>query len=81
MADNGDYYNYLISCGFNEEEIKQKLMEKDIMRDLYYKNKREPREITSHSYQTSQKRLTKKIERFIGVKNAWKHSCWLFSVD
>ena len=70
MADNGDYYNYLVSCGFNEQEIEQKLKEKDIMRDLYYKTEREPREITSHAYQTSQKRLTKTVERIMGVKNA-----------
>lgn len=68
MADNGNYYNYLVYCGFNEEEIKQKLAERDIMRDLYYKNEIEQREITSHAYQTSQKRLTKKVERFIGVR-------------
>ena len=70
MVDNGDYYNYLVSCGFNEREIELKLKERDIMRDLYFKNKIEPREITSHAYQTSQKRLTKEVERFMGVKNA-----------
>lgn len=68
MGDLGDYYNYLVSCGFNKEEIKQKLMERDIMRDLYFKDEREPREITSHAYQTSQKRLTRQVEIFLGVK-------------
>ena len=69
MADNGDYYNYLVSCGFDEEEINRKLMERDIMRDLYYKTEREPREITSHAYQTSMKRTTKKVENFICRKD------------
>ena len=72
MADNGDYYNYLVSCGFNEQEIEQKLKERDIMRDLYYKNEIEQREITSHAYQTSQKILTKEVERFMGVKKCLK---------
>ena len=70
MADNGDYYNYLVSCGFNEQEIEQKLKERDIMCDLYFNSEREQREITSHAYQTSQKRLTKEVERFMGIKNA-----------
>lgn len=72
MADNGDYYNYLVSCGFDEQEIKQKLKERDLMRDLYFNSEREPRKITSHAYQTSQKRMTKTVERFMGVKKCLK---------
>ena len=70
MADNGNYYNYLVSCGFNEQEIEQILKDNEIMRGLYFNGEKEPREITSHAYQTSQKRLTKEVERFMGVKNA-----------
>ena len=65
-----EYREYLSSCGFNAEEIEQKIKERDIMRDLYSNGGKEQREITSHAYQTSQKRLTKEVERFMGVKNA-----------
>ena len=62
-----EYIEYLISCGFNEREIETKIEERNILRDLYYKNEKEPREITSHAYRTSLKRMTKEVERFIGV--------------
>ena len=65
-----EYREYLISCGFNEQEVETKIKERDIMRDLYYKYNNEPREITSATYERSQKRITKEVERFIGAKNA-----------
>ena len=70
MSDK-EYRKYLISCGFDEKEVEQKIKERDIMRELYYKgNNKEPREITSAAYERSRKRMTKEVERFIGVKNA-----------
>lgn len=33
-SDN-DYYNYLLSCGFDEQEAQQKMQEREIMIDLY----------------------------------------------
>lgn len=63
------YREYLISCGFNDEEVEQKFKERDIMRDLYFKGEREPREITTATYERSRKRMTKEVERFMGVKN------------
>lgn len=51
-SDN-DYYNYLLSCGFDEQEAQQKMKEREIMIDLY-QGKKEQREITSQTYQSSQ---------------------------
>lgn len=65
MSDN-EYREYLLSCGFNEKEVEQKIKERDIMRDLYYKGEREPREITSLSYQMSQNKIKRDVERFLG---------------
>lgn len=62
-SDN-DYYNYLLSCGFDEQEAQQKMKEREIMIDLY-KGKKEQREITSQTYQSSQKRLTKEVQDFL----------------
>ena len=67
MTDK-EYREYLSSCGFNDEEVEQKIKERDIMRDLCFKDEREAREITSQSYQRSQKALSKKICDFLGVK-------------
>ena len=47
-SDN-DYYNYLLSCGFDEQEAQQKMKEREIMIDLY-QGKKEQREITSQTY-------------------------------
>lgn len=63
QSDN-DYYDYLLSCGFDEKEAQQKLKEREIMVDLY-KGEKEPREITSQTYQSSQKRLTKEVQDFL----------------
>lgn len=65
---NTEYREYLFSCGFNDEEVEQKIKERDIMRNLYFKGEREPREITSASYERSQKALSKKVCDFLGVK-------------
>lgn len=62
-SDN-DYYNYLLSCGFDEQEAQQKMKEREIMIDLY-QGKKEQREITSHAYELSKKRLTKEIQDFL----------------
>lgn len=67
-SDN-DYYNYLLSCGFDEQEARQKLKEREIMTDLY-QDKKEPREITSQAYQSSQKRLTKEVQDFLWGRRA-----------
>lgn len=65
-----EYRKYLISCGFDEKEVEQKIKERDVLLELYYKGNNEPREITSATYERSRKRMTKEVERFIGVKNA-----------
>lgn len=62
--NNNDYYNYLLSCGFDEQEAQQKMKEREIMIDLY-QGKKEQREIISHAYQSSQKRLTKDVQDFL----------------
>ena len=62
-SDN-DYYSYLLSCGFDEQEAQQKMKERENMIDLY-QGKKEQREITSQTYQSSQKRLTKEIQDFL----------------
>lgn len=62
-SDN-DYYSYLLSCGFDEQEAQQKMKERENMIDLY-QGKKEQREITSQAYQLSQKRLTKEIQDFL----------------
>ena len=77
MAERGDaqtskYEAYLKSCGFTEEEIKQKIEERDVMYNLYYKNKQEAREITCASYERSVKAMTKDVCNFLGVKQCEK---------
>lgn len=67
-SDN-DYYNYLLSCGFDEQEAQQKMKEREIMIDLY-QGKKEQREIISHAYQSSQKRLMKDVQDFL-----WGRRC------
>ena len=66
MGDK-EYREYLITCGFSKEEVEQKIKDRYIMRDLYFKSKQEPREITSQAYQISHKKMTRKVERFLGV--------------
>lgn len=63
MTDN-EYRQYLVSCGFNEEEVEQKIKDRNTMIGLY-SEKREPREITSATYERSQKALTKKVSCFL----------------
>lgn len=62
-SDN-DYYNYLLSCGFDEQEAQQKMKEREIMIDLY-QGKKEQREITSQTYQSDQKRLAEEDPDFL----------------
>lgn len=69
VKSDNDYYNYLLSCGFDEQEARQKLKEREIMTDLY-QGKKEPREITSQAYQSSQKRLTKEVQDFLWGRRA-----------
>lgn len=57
-----DYYNYCLSCGFNEDEAKEKIKEREILLNLYFKNQREPREITCSTYEKVKKRLDKEIK-------------------
>jgi len=64
MTDN-EYYNYLLSCGFTEDEANKKMEEAEIMTKLYSKPK-EPREITSSTYKRAEKRLHKEVENFMG---------------
>lgn len=61
-SDN-DYYNYLLSCGFDEQEAQQKMKEREIMIDLY-QGKKEQREITSHAYELSKKTVNQRNSRF-----------------
>ena len=63
-----EYREYLYSCGFNDEEVEQKIKERDVMRALYFNAKSEPREITSATYERSQKKLIMKVESFLGVR-------------
>lgn len=62
-SDN-DYYNYLLSCGFDEQEAQQKMKERETMLGLY-QGKKEQREITTQTYKSSQKRLTKEVQDFL----------------
>lgn len=65
MTDN-EYKDYLLSCGFDIKEVKQKIKERDILRKLYYKEQREPRPITSASFERALKRTNKQVFDFIG---------------
>lgn len=62
-----NYYNYCLSCGFNEDEAKEKIKEREIMIKLYFTNPKEPREITCSIYEKAQKRLQKEIENIMGL--------------
>ena len=35
FKNDNDYYNYLLSCGFDEQEAQQKMKEREIMINLY----------------------------------------------
>ena len=61
-SDN-DYYSYLLSCGFDEQEAQQKMKERENMIDLY-QGKKEQREITSHAYELSKKTVNQRNSRF-----------------
>ena len=61
-----DYYDYLLSCGFNEEEAKQKIKDRETFAELYFTNPKEPREITSSTYKRAEKRLYKEVETVMG---------------
>ncbi len=63
-SDN-DYYNYLLSCGFDEQEAQKKMKEREIMIDLY-QGKKELREITSSTYISADRRQSKDIQNFLG---------------
>ena len=69
MADYNeeDYYNYCLSCGFSEDEAKEKIKEREIMVKLYFTNPKEPRNITTSTYKRSQKILEKEVETVMGL--------------
>jgi len=69
MADYNeeDYYNYCLSCGFSEDEAKEKIKEREIMVKLYFTNQKEPRNITTSTYKRSQKILEKEVETVMGL--------------
>ena len=62
-----DYYNYCLSCGLSEDEAREKNREREIMIKLYFTNPKEPREITSTTYERAQKRLKKEVETVMGL--------------
>lgn len=66
--NDAEYRKYLSSCGFNADEIEQKIKDRNTMFHLHYKDKKEPRNITCASYERSQKALNKKVCEFMGVK-------------
>lgn len=68
LNDEQEYRNYLASCGFDSEEIEQKIEDRKIMNELYSKYPISNREITCSSYERSQKELTKRVNVFLGVK-------------
>ena len=62
-----EYKDYLISCGFTEAEIKQKLIEKEVMKKLYFSG--EPKEYVDKStstYKRCMKKMEKEIQSFCG---------------
>lgn len=64
MRSNQEYFEYLLSCGFSESEAEERMKDREVMRKLYFK-KKEPREITSSTYERAQKRLKKDVENFM----------------
>lgn len=51
------------------KKLNKKMKEREIMIDLY-RGKKEPREITSQTYQSNQKRLTKEVQDFLWGRKA-----------
>ena len=60
-----EYIKYLKECGFNDIEIQTKLKEREIMKQLYLKEKKEPRDITSTTYERVRKRTTKSVDGWL----------------
>ena len=66
MTDK-EFFNYCIGCGWDELEALQKVKDREIFIKLYFTgNTKEPRDITSSTYERAQKRLDKEITQFIG---------------
>nr|DAH48830.1 MAG TPA: hypothetical protein [Bacteriophage sp.] len=63
--DDKKYYDYMISVGFTPEEAERGVEDRKIMNDLY-KEPREPREITSSTYISADRRQSKDIQKFLG---------------
>ena len=64
-----EYIKYLKECGFNDIEIKTKLKEREIMKKLYFNGeKKEPRYITSATYERATKRTTKSVDGWLTGK-------------
>lgn len=63
--DDKKYYDYMISVGFTPEEAERGVEDRKIMNDLY-KEPREPREITSSTYISADRRQSKDIQNFLG---------------
>lgn len=59
-----EYIEYLKECGFNDIEIETKLKERETMRQPY-KEKKEPRYITSATYEMAAKRTTKSVDGWL----------------
>lgn len=64
-----EYFEYLISCGFTENEANQKFKEKEIMKKIYFSG--QPKEYIDKStstYKRIEKRMQKEMESFLGIK-------------
>ena len=60
-----EYIKYLKECWFNDIEIQTKLKEREIMKQLYLKEKKEPRYITTTTYERVRKRTTKSVDGWL----------------
>ena len=64
-----EFYEAYRRNGFSDSEIDEMWKEREIMVKLYFsKPDREKREITSSTYERSQKALDKRVRDFIGME-------------
>ena len=62
-------YEYLLACGWTDEEVPQKWEDEKTMARLHAERQGRPeREITSSTYERAQKRLQKDVENWIGKR-------------
>jgi hypothetical protein len=67
MSDE-EYFKYLLSCGFDDEEAKIRMEDRKQMQIIYSRKDECPREITSSTYERAMKRTTKRVSDFLGIK-------------